>query len=156
MLVFFTSCEKQTPGNEMVGKQLVKSLGDFDKTLESQVTEEQLIKNLGDFDKAINLNNEVLRKMTSKSLHLFREGLIFNEQGELAGARFYEARKELSKEDYLRLWFLFDVDKEEIKTLVKEQDYAEEYKTDYKYYRCKSLNNCIWNPFHICLSGCSS
>ncbi len=160
LLTVFIACEK----SETVGI-VSDTTKTTEKNVEQKLTALKLIKNLEDFDNILKTRQTPLNKLSANALTLFKDELVFAKDGKLAGARFFEARQELSKEAYYELWRLFDVDMYEIKANILEQDRAEragelgsllkaDKEQDYFFYRCDGNATCVLSLTSICLSNC--
>lgn len=133
----FTSCEKSDAfvnANENASTQI-----------------DGLIQSADDFSRIVTTKETALNKLSPKTLQIFKESLRFNVKGELATARVMEVKEELSPEDFVNIWTLFNVDQYEIKAVINDLN----HKKDYAGHKCVGPNNCKKARRYICLAGCS-
>lgn len=106
------------------------------------------ITSLESFDQVVSQNNTVLNKLSSKALKELKYSLLFSEEGELATAKFIDARTELSEDEYVTMWSLFKITGNDLNTIQNS------LLPDYKGYKCVSAHNCKEQKEYICLEGC--
>lgn len=136
LLLFVISCQNNTG---------------FDSDLEILRTgkfSELKITSLESFDQVVSQNNTVLNKLSLKALKELKYSLLFSEEGDLATAKFIDAKNELSEEEYVVMWNLFKITSYDLNTIQNS------LLPDYEGYKCESEHNCKKEKDYICLDGC--